>query len=200
MGDKHQDIENFIEEVLYIDYHSESRNDQVREEIRQYLRHRFEEKLPEAVERIWDLPNLVLKKPSEIYTELLIEAFDLYIDGYFYSCVAMCGIVGERIIKDELRAAVLIKKGNQVRSPDSTSFDQFEHLDVSSIARFLNKAELLSDRAFKAADSLGQLRNSYVHARGKDPKEDAISAIKMLHMLIEDTVSIFKDFGELKGV
>jgi len=200
MGDKHQDIENFIEEVLYIDYHSESRNDQVREEIRQYLRHRFEEKLPEAVERIWDLPNLVLKKPSEIYTELLIEAFDLYLDGYFYSCVAMCGIVGERIIKDELRAAVLIKKGNQVRSPDSTSFDQFEHLDVSSIARFLNKAELLSDRAFKAADSLGQLRNSYVHARGKDPKEDAISAIKMLHMLIEDTVSIFKDFGELKGV
>jgi len=111
-----------------------------------------------------------------------------------------CGIVGERIIKDELRAAVLIKKGNQVRSPDSTAFDQFERLDVSSIARFLNKAELLSDRAFKAADSLGQLRNSYVHARGKDPKEDAISAIKMLHMLIEDTVSIFKDFGELKGV
>jgi len=89
MGDKHQDIENFIEEVLYIDYHSESRNDQVREEIRQYLHHRFEEKLPEAVERIWDLPNLVLKKPSEIYTELLIEAFDLYLDGYFYSCVAM---------------------------------------------------------------------------------------------------------------
>lgn len=199
MGDKHQDIENFIEEVLYIDYHNESRNDQVREEIRLYLRHRFEEKLPEAVERIWDLPNLVLK-PSEIYTELLIEAFDLYIDGYFYSCVAMCGIVGERIIKDELRAAVLIKKGNQVRSPDSTAFDQFERLDVSSIARFLNKAELLSDKAFKAADSLGQLRNSYVHARGKDPKADAISAIKMLHMLIEDTVSIFKDFGELKGV
>jgi len=197
MGEKSKDIEDL--EVLYIDYHSKPRNDQAREEIRQYLRHRFEGKLPEAVERIWDLPKLVLKNPSEIYTELLIEAFDLYLDGYFYSCVAMCGIVGERIIKDELRAAVLIKKGNQVGSPDSTAFDQFERLDVSSIARFLNKAELLSDKAFKAADSLGQLRNSYVHARGKDPKADAISAIKMLHTLIEDTVSIFKDFVELKG-
>ncbi len=59
--------------------------------------------------------------------------------------------------------------------------------------------ELLGEAA-KAADELGQLRNSYTHARGKDPQKDAIEAIKLLHKLVEDTVSMFKDFAFKGGV
>jgi hypothetical protein len=33
------------------------------------------------------------------YLELLIEARKLYVEGYFYSCVAMCGIVAEDSLK-----------------------------------------------------------------------------------------------------
>ncbi len=187
-------------EVLYIDFKANlPRNDETREIFQQELRQKFENELPEAVERIWEIPDLALKPPFGPYLELLYEARDLFVEGYFYSCVAMCGIVGERIIKDELRASVLISKGNQVRSPSNTAFDQFEHVDTSSIARFLNKAEILSDEAAKAAEGLGRLRNSYAHARGKNPKADALNAIKLLHTIIEGTVSIFKDFEMKEG-
>jgi hypothetical protein len=146
-----------------------------------------------------EIPYLMLKAPFGPYLELLIEARGLFLDGYFYSCVAMCGIVCERIIKDELRASVLIKKGDQVQSPGSTAFDQFERVDVSSIVRFLNEAGILSDKSACAAKKLIELRNDYAHARGKDRENHAKEAIKQLHALIEDTVSLFKDF-EIKTV
>jgi hypothetical protein len=158
------------------------------------LRQRFEEHLSEAVERIWGLPPIILREPFGIYKELLLEARELFVDGHFYSCVAMCGIVGERLIKDMLRASVLIEKEGRVQRPKDTVFDQLERVDVNGIVRFLKEAELLSDEAATAADSLGQLRNRYTHARGKKPEVDAIKAIKLLHALVEATVSVFKDF------
>jgi hypothetical protein len=144
--------------------------------------------------------SFALKPPFGIYSDLLEEARNLFLAGYFYSCVAMCGIVGERIIKDKMRASILVKKDDKVQSPESTAFDQFEHVDVSSIARFLNRAYILSDEAAKAAKDLGELRNSYAHARGDNPEADAINAIKLLHTLIEGTVSVFKDHEIKDGV
>jgi len=189
MSDKSQYVE-----ILYIDSRpNKPDNDQTREEIRQDLRRRFENKLLEAVERIWKLPNIALKYPGGIYIDLLLEARDLFLDGYFYSCVAMCGIVGERIIKD-LRASVSNKKGDHVQSPDSTALDQSERVDIKSIVRFLKTAEILSDEAVEAANDLRQLRNSYAHARGVNPEADAINAVKLLHTLVDGTVSVFKDF------
>ena len=160
----------------------------------------FERSLPDAVERIWKLPPFALKPPFGIYSDLLVEARNLFLAGYFYSCVAMCGIVGERIIKDTLRASVLVKKGDKIQSPESKAFDQFERVDVSGIARFLNSAGILSDEAAKAAKDLGELRNSYAHARGENPEADAVNAIKLLHALIDDTVSVFKDHEIKEGV
>jgi hypothetical protein len=65
---------------------------------------------------------------------------------------------------------------------------------------FLKNAELLSEDAAKAADKLGELRNAYAHARGKDPQKDAIGAIKWLHLLVEGTVSVLRDFEIRDGI
>ena len=65
---------------------------------------------------------------------------------------------------------------------------------MNGIVRFLGKAELLNVDAAKAALKLGEMRNQYAHARGQNPEDDAIKAIKLLHVLIEDTVSVFKEF------
>lgn len=173
---------------------NQPKNDQGRENFRQMLRQRFEERLPKAVERIWDLPPIILKEPTGDYVALLLEARELFVAGYFYSCVAMCGIVGERLVKDVLRASVLVQKDGRAERPKDAAFNQLEHVEVSGIARFLKEADLLSDEAAKAADKLGQLRNGYVHARGKASQKDAIDAIKLLHTLVEGTVSVFKDF------
>ncbi len=188
-------------EISYVDIKAKlPHDDQFRNHFMQELRTKFEEGLSNAVERIWEIPSLALQGPKGPYVDLLKEARELFIEGHFYSCVAMCGIVGERIIKDELRASVLVKKGDQIQPPDSTAFDQFERVDVSSIARFLNEAGILSDEVAEAAKDLGELRNKYAHARGKDPQADASDAIKQLHILIEGTVSVFKDFEIKEGI
>ena len=68
------------------------------------------------------------------------------------------------------------------------------------IINFLKEAELLSEKAAKAAKDLVEIRNKYVHARGKNHEKDASDAIKYLHVIVEDTVSIFKDFDLQHGV
>lgn len=170
------------------------KNDQTRENFRGILREEFERNLPDAVDRLWELPPVMLQNPEGDYVALLSETRDLFIAGHFYSCVAMCGIVGERLIKDMFRASVFIQIGGNAARPTGAAFDQLERVEVGGIIRFLREAELLSVEAAKAAENLGKLRNQYAHARGKDQNADAISAIRVLHTLIEGTVSVFKDF------
>jgi hypothetical protein len=170
------------------------RNEQTRESFGNILRQKFEQRLPDAVERIWELPPIILQRPEGEHARILLEARELFIAGHFYSCVAMCGIVGERLVKDMFRAAVLVYKAGNAIHPADEAFDQLERVEVNGIIRFLNKADLLGDDAKRAAIELGELRNSYAHARGREPQTDAIKAIKLLHTLVEGTVSIFKDF------
>lgn len=164
------------------------------------LTKRFEKGLPATIERIWELPCLNITSVSKPYSNLLIEARELFLNGYFYSCVAMCGIVGERLIKDMLRNSVSIEKDGKNQRPSDEAFDQLERVEVFGIINFLNKAGLLSNDAATAARKLGQLRNDYAHSRGKDSKKDAIEAIKYLHAIVGDTVSIFKGFDLQHGV
>ncbi len=188
-----------VEQSQYIDVFldllpNQPKNDQTRDSFRQLLQQRFEGALADAVERVWDLPPIILLKPYGEYLSLLIEARDLYLLGHFYSCVAMCGIVGERLAKDVFRASVLVQKGGPPHPPPETAFDQLERVEVNGIVRFLREAKLISAKAAKSAERLGQLRNQYAHARGKAPQPDALKAIKLLHTLVEDTVSVFKEF------
>lgn len=96
---------------VYVDLlPNQPKNAEVRELFGRQLTEAFEKRLPAAVERIWELPPLMVKEPLGEYVSLLREARDLFVDGRFYACVAMCGIVGERLVKDALRASVLVKK------------------------------------------------------------------------------------------
>jgi hypothetical protein len=178
---------------------NQPKNEQTRESFRQLLRQRFEDTLTDAVERVWDLPSIVVKPQGE-YLTLLLEARALYLTGHFYSCVAMCGIVGERLVKDVFRASVLVQQGGAPQSPPEAAFNQLERVEVSGIIRFLKEAGLLNAEATRAAESLGQLRNQYAHARGQSPQPDALKAITLLHTLVEDTVSVFKEFEIKDGI
>ncbi len=193
MSEGSQHIDVFIDLLP-----NQPKNDQSRENFRQILRKRFEKSLPDAVERVWDLPPLILKAHGD-YLDLLNETRELYILGHFYSCVAMCGIVGERLVKDLLRASVCVQKSGSLQIPPETAFDQFERVEVSGIARFLREADLLTDKASKDAEKLGQIRNQYAHARGKKPQQDALKSINLLHTLVEDTVSVFTEFDFIDG-
>ena len=174
------------------------KNDQTTADVANMLRQTFEQGLPEAVERKWQLPFLLLQRPDDNYLALLIESRELFVAGYFYSCVALCGIVGERLTKDLLRASVHVQGADgKVLRPASEAFDQLERVDASALVRFLKAAGLIDDACKKAALDLGELRNKYAHARVKGQPQDAAAAIGLLQTLVEATVSVFRDF-ELK--
>jgi hypothetical protein len=178
---------------------NQPKDDKTRESFKNILKQRFEANLTDSVERIWDLPPIAVNPEGE-YLTLLQEARQLYLMGSFYSCVAMCGIVGERLIKDVFRASVLINKSGSVQQPSPKAFDQFERIEVHGISQFLKACELLSEDAAKAAKDLRDLRNQYAHARGKAEQFEALKAIKFLHVVVEDTVSVFKRFTIKDGV
>lgn len=187
MDDKLEQREVYVDLLM-----NQPKNEINRKYAADRFREQFERCLEASIDRYWDLPQLIVEPEGE-YLELLLEARDLYISGRFYSCVAMCGIVNERLIKDTLRASVLIDKDGKVERPESEAFNQLERVDVSSLARFIQKTGLLSEEAYKAAKRLGELRNDYAHARGSKPDKDALDAIKLLHQVVEGTVSVLKD-------
>jgi len=156
-------------------------------------------RLPDAIERFGDLPALILQRPNDEYINLLNEARELFTMGYFYSCVAMCGIVGERLIKDLVRGSLVISRDGLIERPSEEAFDQLERVDASAFVRFLRQTQLLGEEAKKAVEDLIFLRNQYAHARGKQPQQDALSAITKLHILVEGTVSVLKDFEIING-
>jgi len=188
--------------TVYLDLlPNQPKNDESRNNFRKLLTDRFNQHLDEYVERIWEIPPIILQDPTQKeYVDLLVEARELYVKGLFYSCVAMCGIVGERLVKDALRASILIQRAEKPETPTSEAFDQFEQVEVSGIARFLGKAGVLTADATKAAKDLLEIRNQYAHARGKAAPKDAAKAISLVHKIVEDTVSVFKDFEIKDGV
>ena len=99
-----------------------------------------------------------------------------------------------------LRNSVLIEKDGKNQRPSDDAFNQLEYVETYGIINFLKATGLLSENAAKAAQDLGVLRNKYAHSRGKNPEKDAIEAIKYLHTIVEDTVSIFKGFDLQHGV
>jgi hypothetical protein len=172
---------------------NQPKDDQTRESNRRMLRAQFEGQLADNVERMWELPPIILNQASGRYRDLLLEARDLFIAGYFYSCVAMCGIIGERLVKDMFRASVFLQKNGQITRPMDAAFDDLDYLGARNLVEFLGKCAILEDDAQKAALKLQTLRNRYAHAKGKKPEADAINAIKLLHVIVEGTISVFKE-------
>lgn len=103
------------------------------------------------------------------YCDLFMEARDLFIQGYFYSCVAMCGIATERILKDIFTRTVLVILNGKPTPLNNRAIKDLESFGAKEICEFLIKAGILSQKLRPAFKDLGELRNGYAHAGGKKP-------------------------------
>lgn len=193
MAEEEQDV------PLYVDFTPNYAGDpQLVDGLRASLHERLDRDIEGILDRGSQLPILMVHNRGE-YVDLLVEARELYRYGFFYACVAMCGIVSERIIKDGLRAAIHVQTRTGTVRPSETAFDQLEHVDIASLTRFISACGIISDDTQRAADKLVQIRNKYAHARGKNPQSDALKAIEHLHAIVDGTVSVFKDFTICEG-
>jgi hypothetical protein len=133
------------------------------------------------------------------YCDLLMETRDLFVQGYFYPCVAMCGIVAERIIKDIFLRSVFIASDNKIAPPNEATIKDLESFGAKEICKLLIDSNVIDKKLHGAFDKLGELRNKYAHATGKEPETDARTALDYLHSIIEGTVSLFKDYDIQNG-
>jgi hypothetical protein len=127
------------------------------------------------------------------HVPLLVEARILYTRGYFYSCVAMCGIASEKILKDLIKRKFALRtRGKVVAVPDSV-LAALERVEISTLIRILFSADALDRDARKAAQELTELRNKYAHGVGVDASTDALRAIRLLDGVVDGTVSLFRE-------
>jgi hypothetical protein len=132
-------------------------------------------------ERLSQLPPLLIEDGA--YCQLIREARDVFVDGHFYACVAMCGISFERFQRDKAipYGAKQKDKMNRIRS-------------------ILKKNRVLSLKTLSLCKSMADLRNKYAHGDGLNPKEDALQSLEWMHSFIDSETNLMRDYVIVDGI
>lgn len=92
------------------------------------------------LERLSQLPPLLIEDGH--YCRLIREARDVFVDGHFYACVAMCGISLERFQRDKAAPFGVARK------------------DIKEVRRALQKNQVLSPETFSLCEKMAKLRDN----------------------------------------
>ncbi|MDP8201976.1 MAG: hypothetical protein P9M11_07530 [Candidatus Tenebribacter burtonii] len=175
---------------VYLDTIPNLLKDSINEKkISETLLSNYNGKIAEIIDRYKNLPAIVVD--IGVYTESLKEARQVYIEGYFYSCIAMCCVTAEKIAKDILIQNLFIQKDDNFENIPKEAIKYFEKINLETIREILIKSNLISGNLRNPYKKLVELRNRYMHIRDiTATKSDAISALNFLNFIIEDTISL----------
>lgn len=132
-------------------------------------------------ERISQLPPLLIEVGP--YCRLLREARDVFVDGHFYACVAMCGISFERFQRDKAKPYGATRKH-----------------DMARVRGILQEKKILKVETLPLCERMARLRNDYAHGDGPKPRGDAFKALEWLHSFIDNETSLMRDYTIVNGV
>lgn len=132
-------------------------------------------------ERISQLPPLLIEVGP--YCKLLREARDVFVDGHFYACVAMCGISFERFQRDKAKPYGATRKHK-----------------MPQVRKILQANNVLKVETLALCEKMAKLRNDYAHGDGPKPKEDALKAIAWMHSFIDNETNLMRDYAIVNGV
>ena len=133
-----------------------------------------------------------LLDPKEVgpFLNFYFEARDLYREGFFYSCIAMCRITAEKMCE----ALVYIA--------DIPAQDKKRILDLRlyDLIREMLKFKIIDSEIFTYLDDIRNKGNDYIHI-GKDlnPELDSEKIIIVLGKLVDHTSSIFNKYNIVQG-
>ncbi len=135
----------------------------------------------EPLERLSQLPPLLMEAGA--YCGLIREARDVFVNGHFYACVAMCGISFERFQRDKAAPYGIMRKHTmkQVRS-------------------ILRKNKILLPETLDLCKKMADLRNNYAHGHGLNPKEDALKSLEWMHSFIDKETNLMRDYVIVDGI
>jgi hypothetical protein len=201
---------------VYMDFMPNSLiNEAAKRQEAELLKSQFEAKVDQIVERHASLPAFLVHQGEGFkFTSLLVEARELFTHGYFYSCVAMCGMATERIAKDLYVSGFTLPNTNRDKL-----ITNLEHLNFTKIVDFLKEIGRINKETRSTMLQMGTLRDKYIHTKGplpefagdggsiqeqrnqkiKEQQEDAEKAIRYLHKVLEGTFSVFKNYMIRQG-
>ncbi len=175
-------------QAAYVDFRPNAAKCHLREELSKGSQEQLAEGLlgekplaHDTYERLSQLPPLLIENGP--YCGLIREARDVFVDGHFYACVAMCGISFERFQRDKAESYGATRKHRmrQVRS-------------------MLQKNRVLSPRTLSLCESMADLRNEYAHGHGLNPKEDALKSLTWMHSFIDNETNLMRDYVIVNGI
>jgi len=170
-----------------------------REDFSRHLHQQLDSAMEGILTRKAALPVLVVKSGKHL--DLLLEARALFEHGYFYSCVAMCGITAERIVKDIFAETIAVQSEGKLIRPGARAVSKLEEMPTNQITQFLYHAGVMDKKLLDVFSKLATLRNRYAHASEKiqNHEQDAKAGVEYLHEIVEGTVSIFKHYDIRAG-
>ena len=131
--------------------------------------------------RLSQLPPLLIEAGP--YCSLIREARDVFVDGHFYACVAMCGISLERFQRDKAEPYGATRKHKMPR-----------------VRRILQENNVLKTETLALCKKMAKLRNDYAHGEGLKPKEDALKALQWMHSFLDNETNLMRDYVITDGV
>lgn len=132
-------------------------------------------------ERLSQLPPLLIEDGP--YCALIREARDVFVDGHFYACVAMCGISFERFQRDK-----------------ATPYGATREHKMWQVRSMLEKNKVLSSGTPSLCKSMAGLRDEYAHGQGLNPKEDALKSLAWMHSFIDNETNLMRDYVIVNGI
>jgi len=132
-------------------------------------------------DRLTLLPPLLMEFGA--YCTLLREARDVFVDGHFCACVAMCGISFERFQRDKARP-----------------FGANDRHKMPTIRRTLRTNKVLAPGSLALCEKMANLRNQYAHGHGQHSEADAVRALEWMHRFIDDETTLMRDYEIVNGI
>ena len=172
----------------------QKKSKEFREQFEKELKASVEEQLPLITDRYAELP--VLHVYDGDYMPLLLEARELYIMGYFYSCVVTCAVTAEKITRMLFRDQIYIAR--PPHTPTDAEMKYLHRLEAMQVIHFLRESNVLNAPTFKACQKLLEQRNVYAHGHGQPSQSEALKACKWLQEFLDGTVSVMP--GAIYGV
>jgi hypothetical protein len=135
----------------------------------------------DTYERLSQLPPLLIEDGP--YCRLIREARDVFVDGHFYACVAMCGISFERFQRDKAKP-----------------YGATREYRMWQVRCMLQENQALLPATFPLCKSMADLRNEYAHGHGLNPREDALKSLEWMHSFIDNETNLMRDYVIVDGI
>lgn len=129
-----------------------------RKALKDKLSKNFQSRLKEVIQRYFKIQDLLIIQKLP-FCDLVCEAKELYAEGYFYSTIAICGVIAESIARRVLNGCeIVVNQGRAIKGKTI-----FKRLDFVIVNKILINAHLIHQDSYKKLEKIRKLRNKYIH-------------------------------------